>query len=87
MLWYVLGETELSGQGITSKALKLVVRYCFDKLNLVSVYAWLMEGNEASRKVLMNVGFREAGRVREAASLQGQQVDRVYFDIIPSEVL
>jgi RimJ/RimL family protein N-acetyltransferase len=44
-----------------------------------------MEDNAASANLLHNVGFREAGRIRQAASSNGCQVDRIYFDLIAAE--
>jgi RimJ/RimL family protein N-acetyltransferase len=62
-----------------------LVRVAFTEMGLASVYAWIMEGNAASRKVLQKVGFREAGRIRCASSFGGRQVDRIYFDLVSSE--
>ena len=86
MVWYVLGEQELSGRGITSEAVTQLTRFCFGEMGLASVYAWIMEENMASRSVLEKAGLREAGRIRCAASSGGRQVDRIYFDLIASEV-
>ena len=86
MVWYVLGEQTLSGRGITSDAVKLLTHLCFDKMGLASVYAWAMEDNGASQRVLQKAGFREAGRIRYAASSGGRQVDRIYFDLIAGEI-
>lgn len=86
MLWYVLGEQGLSGRGITSEAVTQLTRLCFCQMGLSSVYAWIMEDNVASKRVLQNAGLREVGRVRRAVSSGGRQVDRIYFDLIASEV-
>jgi RimJ/RimL family protein N-acetyltransferase len=86
MVWYVLGEEEFSGRGITSEAVTQLTRFCFREMGLASVYAWIMEDNAASRSVLQKAGLREAGRIRCAASSGGRQVDRIYFDLIASEV-
>ena len=85
MLWYVLGETRLSGQGIISEAIRQLARTGFAEMGLASIYAWIMEENIASRKVLQKASFREAGRLRRTASLDGRQIDRLYFDLIGSE--
>jgi RimJ/RimL family protein N-acetyltransferase len=45
-----------------------------------------MEDNAGSKRVLQKAGLREAGRIRSAASSGGHQVDRIYFDLIASEV-
>lgn len=85
MIWYFLGGSEFSRRGIASEAVKQVVRKSFQELKLQSLYAWVMEDNVASTKLLENVGFREAGRIRKAASSNGRQVDRIYFDMVSGE--
>ena len=85
-VWYVLGEQTLSGRGIISEAVTQLTRLCFGHMGLASIYAWIMEDNAASQRVLQKAGFREAGRIRRAASSGGHQVDRIYFDLIASEV-
>jgi RimJ/RimL family protein N-acetyltransferase len=87
MVWYLLGEEKLSGQGITSAAVSELARFAFGKLGLMSLYAWIMEDNVASQKVLRKAGFREVGRIRQSAWSSDHQVDRIYFDLIPSEVI
>jgi RimJ/RimL family protein N-acetyltransferase len=86
MVWYFLGERTLAGHGITSEAVIHLARLCFTEMGLASIYAWIMEDNTASKRVLEKAGFREAGRLRRAASSGGRQVDRVYFDLIASQV-
>jgi RimJ/RimL family protein N-acetyltransferase len=85
MVWYLLGESRLSGQGITSHAVADLIRISFRELGLRALYAWAMEENAASRRVLAKAGFREAGRLRQSASLEGRQTDRIYFDLIADD--
>jgi RimJ/RimL family protein N-acetyltransferase len=82
MVWYLLGDDRLKGRGIISEAVSQLTRRCFAELSLESLYAWIMEDNVASRRVLEKTGFRECGRFRKAACSNGTQVDRVYFDLI-----
>ena len=86
MVWYVLGEQTLSGRGITSEAVTQLTRLCFCQMEFSSLYAWIMEDNLASKRVLQKAGLREVGRIRRAVSSEGRQVDRIYFDLISSEV-
>ena len=85
MVWYVLGEPRFARKGITSKAVRQLVQKSFQELKLRSLYAWVMADNCSSAKVLTAVGFREAGRIRQAVTSNGHQVDRIYFDLVPSE--
>jgi RimJ/RimL family protein N-acetyltransferase len=83
MVWYLLGEARYARRGVTSDAVRQMADVAFREMGLASVYAWIMEDNLASRRVLEKSGFRECGRIRNAASSSGKQVDRVYFDLIP----
>jgi len=85
MVWYILGEARFSSKGVTSAAVRQVARIAFDEMGLACVYAWIMEDNRASRRVLEKCGFRESGSLRAAANSDGNQVARVYFDLLPVE--
>jgi [ribosomal protein S5]-alanine N-acetyltransferase len=85
MLWYLLGDAQLAGKGITTEAIRALLNVAFRDLELSSVYAWAMAQNEPSLRVLRKIGFREAGRLRHSATLDGQQTDRIYFDLLASE--
>ncbi len=86
MIWYVLGARALGGRGIATHAVRELVQIAFEELGLESVYAWIMEDNTPSRRVLEKAGFREAGRIRRATAHGGRQVDRVYFDMVRGEM-
>jgi RimJ/RimL family protein N-acetyltransferase len=81
MIWYVLGDLNLSGKGVTSEAVCKVANIAFRNMGLSSLYAWIMEDNIASEKVLKKVGFKNAGCIRLATNSFGRQVNRIYFDL------
>jgi RimJ/RimL family protein N-acetyltransferase len=85
MIWYLLGVRRLGGKGITAAAVRQLVCLAFERLGLASVYAWAMDDNAVSKRLLLRVGFREAGRLRQSAWSAGRQVDRVYFDMVSGE--
>lgn len=86
MVWYVLGERQFSGCGVTTAAVKQLVRAAIETLSIESLYAWTMEDNVPSRRVLEKAGFREAGRLRSAASHAGRRVARIYFDVTKEDL-
>jgi RimJ/RimL family protein N-acetyltransferase len=86
MMWCLLGEQKLAGRGVTTEALKKLARFAFTELALASVYSWVMEDNLASLRMTAKAGFREAGRIRQATSSSGRQVDRIYFDLVPEDL-
>lgn len=81
MIWYLLGDREHGGRGLITEAVACALRVAFGELGLCAVYAWIIDGNEPSRRVLVKNGFREAGRIRSAARCGDRNVDRVYFDL------
>lgn len=85
MVWYFLGDPAMSGKGIISEAVRQLAEKSFRELGLSSLYAWAMEDNIASLRVLRKAGFREAGHIRRAARSHGRLVDRVYFDIVADQ--
>jgi RimJ/RimL family protein N-acetyltransferase len=86
MIWYVLGAKRLAGRGLMSRAVRAVTELAFRELNLLSVYAWAMENNASSRRLLMKCGYREAGCLRESAASSAGQVSRIYYDICPGDL-
>jgi len=85
MVWYLLGDTSLSGRGIVSQAVRELVQIAFGEMGLNSLYAWVMQDNIDSQRVLERAGFTRAGRIRRAAFSAGRLVDRIYFDIVSTQ--
>lgn len=86
MIWYLMGEQSLSGKGVMSEAVRQLVDKAFTQMDFRSLYAWAMENNAASIKVLHKSGFCKVGRIRHSACWAGGQVDRIYFDLIPADL-
>jgi RimJ/RimL family protein N-acetyltransferase len=81
MIWYVLGDPESGGRGVISEAVRQLIQIAFGTLGLESLYAWIVDDNTRSRRVLERNGFREVGRLRSAVTREGRRLDRVYFDL------
>jgi RimJ/RimL family protein N-acetyltransferase len=81
MIWYVLGDAALGGRGVITQAVGELTRVAFQTMDLKALYAWIMEDNLRSRRVLEKNGFREAGRLRGATVQSSRRADRVYFDL------
>lgn len=82
MIWYLLGESGKAGRGITSQAVYQLCLLAFQEIGLSSLYAWIMEPNRASRRVLEKNYFREIGTMRRATKMEKKTIDRIYFDRI-----
>ncbi len=62
---YWLGEPYW-GKGITTNAVGQITKYGFEKLNLIRIYAGVIEYNTASMSVLEKSGFKKEGIFRKA---------------------
>jgi RimJ/RimL family protein N-acetyltransferase len=87
MVWYALGDPSSGGKGVTSAAVRALAEMAFGPLELEALNAWVIDGNDASRRVLTKNGFCESGRLRASAVSKGQRVDRVYFDLTRHDFL
>ncbi len=72
-------------QGIMTEALKPVLRFGFEVLKLHRLEANVTEGNIASAKTLLKMGFQQEGVWRERAYLRGQFYDLLQFGLLRRE--
>lgn len=77
----LIGEAENRGKGYGTEAMKLLVGYCFDVLNLHNIMLEVFEFNENAYKSYLKVGFKEMGRRRNAFYLNNKRHDVIYMDI------
>ena len=84
MLGYELSKN-LWGRGLTTEAVKEVVRFCHDNLQMHRLEAWVYDGNEASAKVLENAGFVREGILRSKAIHQNQRRDEWIYGRLISD--
>ena len=80
--WVVPSER---GQGVATAAVRLVVPWALDALDLRRLEAWVQPENLASQRVLRNAGFREEGRLRNFLNTEGGASDALVFSTIPPE--
>jgi ribosomal-protein-alanine N-acetyltransferase len=72
-------------QGIMSEALRPVLRYGFEQLQVHRIEANVTAGNVASVQTLLKAGFRQEGVWRERAYLRGQFYDLLQFGLLSGE--
>ncbi len=81
-----IGEPEARSRGYGAEALTLLVRYCFNTLNMLNVMLELNADNPRALACYKKVGFKEIGRRRQSYFKQGAQVDEIFMDILPGEL-
>lgn len=87
VLWYLLGDKEYSGKNYTTRAVTGILNYGFNELKLQSIYAWAIDKNKASIKVLEKNNFKLIGKRRRCHYIDGESYDRLYYDLIVDEHL
>lgn len=79
-LGYWLGEPYW-GQGITTKAVKLLTEYAFTELNLKKVIACVFGFNQGSIRVMEKAGYRREGVIQDAVFKKNKFWEEVRFGI------
>ncbi len=73
---------EYWGQGIMTKALKVVLKYAFSELKFNRIEAYAMPDNIGSQRVLEKCGFAFEGILRQHRFHNGKYVDIGIYSII-----
>jgi ribosomal-protein-alanine N-acetyltransferase len=74
-----------AGQGYLTDALGAAVRFAFESLRLHRVEAACLPHNEASRRLLQKVGFKEEGYARQYLKIDGRWQDHVLFALLDTD--
>jgi len=73
------------GQGLTTEAVQLAVRFAFDTLSLHRVQAAVMPHNAASRRILAKTRFREEGFAQRYLRIGGKWEDHLLYGLTVEE--
>lgn len=84
-LWMMIGEADCRGQGYGSDALISLCRFGFDLMNLHRIGLKVYDFNARGIRCYEKCGFREEGRMREAAFRQGQYHDVIVMGLLADE--
>lgn len=84
-LGIVIGEKEYWNRGFGTEAIKLILDYGFNILNLHNIGLGVIAFNEQAIACYRKVGFKEAARKRKSKIMMGKTHDVVIMDILASE--
>jgi ribosomal-protein-alanine N-acetyltransferase len=73
------------GKGLMTEAVGAMVRFGFDVMRLHSVEANIDPLNEASRRVLLKLGFKQEGLLRESYFYAKQFLDTAVFSLLEAD--
>jgi RimJ/RimL family protein N-acetyltransferase len=85
MLGVLIGEKTYWGKGYGHEAVKLLLDYGFNLLNLHSIMLGVFSFNERAIRSYQKVGFKEIGRRRQARVVGGHKFDVIFMDILADE--
>lgn len=80
-----IGDRADWGQGYGSDAMRLILRYAFDELNLRRVTLTVFEYNERAIATYRKLGFQEEGRQRERLNRYGRRWDMLFMGMLRAE--
>lgn len=81
-----IGDKEYWGQGYGPEAMRLLLAYGFDHLNLRNVMLIVYSFNERAIRAYTKIGFRELGRRRACYVMKGTEYDIVYMDMLNEDL-
>ena len=80
-----IGEPDAWNKGYGSEAMRLMLRYGFEELNLNRVSLGVFSANPRGIRSYEKCGFVHEGRMREFARRDGQYWDLVFMGILREE--
>lgn len=70
-----IGENECKHKGYGTKAMRLLIDFCFNEMNLYKLNSYLYEYNLSSKKLFLNCGFEIEGVLKKQWFKKGKYHD------------
>lgn len=80
-----IGDKDYLSKGYGTEAIRLLLDYGFNYLNLHNIKLQLLSFNERALKCYRKCGFKETGRIRESRFINGKYYDVIVMDILANE--
>lgn len=77
-----LGNKAFLGLGYGEDAIRQLVRYGFEYLNMRNIMLRVFEFNERAIRCYKKVGFKEIGRRRQGIELERKTFDIIFMDLL-----
>lgn len=72
-------------EGLAKESVQLLIKYAFQELNLVRIYATLQKENTGSLALLTSLGFQVEGLMRKSVKNKGKLVDRYICSLLKED--
>lgn len=83
----LIGEEKHRGHGYGTEAMYLLCTVGFDMLELHTIFLTVLSCNPRAIVSYHRLGFRDAGRLREASARDGKRVDILYMDLLRGDLV
>lgn len=80
-----IGDINFRSNGYGTEAIRLILDYGFNYLNLNNIKLEVLEFNERAQKCYQKCGFKEYGRRRKCNFTNGKYYDVIEMDILAEE--
>ena len=80
-----IGDRNYLSKGYGTEAIRLLLDYGFNYMNLHSVKLEVMSFNKRALKCYKKCGFKETGRIRDNKFINGNYYDTITMDILRNE--
>lgn len=80
-----IGEKDYLSKGYGTEAIRLILDFGFNYMNLHNIKLELISFNERALKCYKKCGFVETGRTRENVFVNGKYYDTISMDILSNE--
>lgn len=80
-----IGEPDYWGKGYGQEALKILLQYAFNELNLHRLSLRVFDFNERAIRLYTKMGFKQEGVVKEALFRNGAWHDIIHMGLLQSE--
>ncbi|ABX31895.1 GCN5-related N-acetyltransferase [Petrotoga mobilis SJ95] len=87
VLGIFIGNREYLSKGYGTQAIKLLLNYGFNVLNLNNIMLEVFEYNKRAIRSYQKAGFKEIGRRRQAKFFKNNRYDIIFMDILREEFL
>lgn len=78
-------DSEAKGKGIGYRVVNMLLRYCFNELNIRCVTAEILDYNIPSQKLFEKCGFKKEGQLRQRVYKNGGYHDLFAYSILKDE--
>ena len=76
--WKIANRIDVRCKGYGTRAVKALIKYAFNELNMHCVYCKVIEYNIASQKIVEKIGFKREGILRERIYKNGNYHNECY---------